>query len=65
MLDQELRLYVGNEVQVVTPVEVVSGVLVAVSDSAVTVHAAQYPGYGGGEDIAIHLNSISYIRVTE
>lgn len=63
MFEQELRLYVGNQVQVITPVETNTGVLLNVSEAAAVVRTAQYPGYGGSEDVAVRLSAISYVRV--
>ncbi|KIL38458.1 hypothetical protein SD70_26175 [Gordoniibacillus kamchatkensis] len=63
MFEQELLLHTGEQVTVVTPAEHVSGILLAATDAAVAVRTAQYPGYGGAEDVTVSLDMISYVRI--
>ncbi|WP_276358305.1 hypothetical protein [Cohnella caldifontis] len=63
MFEQELRSHIGEQVQVAAATDVVIGLLVSVTDAAVTVRAAQYPGYGGEEDVSVRMDSISYVRI--
>lgn len=65
MFENELRQYVGMQVQVVTPGDSITGMLVSVSEGAVVLRTAQYPGYGGAEDVTVLIGTISYVRVFE
>lgn len=62
MFENELREHINQRAQVVTPNETVSGVLVAVTSTAVTVRTSQYLGYGDMEDVNVQLNTIAYVR---
>ncbi|WP_439116432.1 hypothetical protein [Paenibacillus antri] len=63
MFENELRARLNERVQVVTSAETVSGVLVGVASAAVTVRVAQYPGYGGAEDVTVRMDAIAYVRL--
>lgn len=65
MFENELRQYAGMQVQVVTPVNSVTGIMISVTEGTVVVRVAQYPGYGGAEDVTVPLGTISYVRVFE
>jgi len=62
MFENELRERLGQRVQVVTAAETVSGILVGVASDAVAVRVAQYPGYGGAEDVTVRMDAIAYVR---
>ncbi|HZG58284.1 hypothetical protein [Paenibacillus sp.] len=62
MFENELRDHLNERAQVVTSAETISGVLVAVTESTATVRVAQYPGYGGAEDVTVRLETIAYVR---
>ncbi|KFN02333.1 hypothetical protein D0U04_16900 [Bacillus clarus] len=57
----ELREHVGELVQVVTAVEVVAGVLLSVTDAAVSVRTS--PSYGPPEDVIVRTPIIAYVRL--
>lgn len=63
MFDQELRNHIGQRVQVVTPTEIVSGILLSVTEGTLTVRTTEYPGYGDTEDVIINLSNVAYVRV--
>lgn len=63
MFENELRQHVGKQVQLMTPTDVISGILMSVSDVSAAVRTAQYPGYGGSEDVAVRLDVIAYVRI--
>ncbi|WP_110113201.1 hypothetical protein [Bacillus sp. CGMCC 1.16541] len=65
MFQEELRHNIGLFTQVVTPLEIVAGILLAVTQSAVIVRASSTPSYGPTEDITIAIDAISYVRVIE
>ena len=65
MFENELRERVNQRCQVVTPNGTISGVLVGVTSTTVTVRVAQYPGYGGAEDVTVRIETISYVRFFE
>jgi len=62
MFENELRERLGQRAQVVTNAETISGVLVGVTSTTVTVSVAQYPGYGGAEDVTVGMGMIAYVR---
>jgi hypothetical protein len=63
MFENELRKHVGKRVQLMTSSDVVSGVLISASNLSTTIRTAQYPGYGGSEDVVIRLDVIAYVRI--
>ncbi|WP_409175280.1 hypothetical protein [Brevibacillus fortis] len=60
---QKLRTFIGDSVQVVTGLNVITGELLGVTNSTLTVLAASEPGYGGGETVVFQLDRITYVRV--
>ncbi|RAT97284.1 hypothetical protein [Brevibacillus sp. Leaf182] len=60
---QKLRTFIGDSVQVVTGFDVMSGELLGVTNSTLTVRAASEPGYGGGQTVVFQLDRITYVRV--
>jgi hypothetical protein len=63
MFDNELRQHAGKRVQLVTSSDVVSGVLISANNLSAIVRTAQYPGYGGSEDVVTRLDVIAYVRI--
>ncbi|MBM6647274.1 hypothetical protein [Bacillus sp. RIT 809] len=61
LFTDELRNHVGELVQVVTAVEVVAGILLSVTDGAVSVRTS--PSYGPPEDVVVRTLIISYVRL--
>lgn len=61
LFTEELRNHVGELVQVVTAVEIVAGILLSVTDGAVSVRTS--PSYGPPEDVVVRIPVISYIRL--
>ncbi|MCM3005261.1 hypothetical protein [Priestia koreensis] len=62
MIEDTLRSYVGFSVEVVTPLDLVKGTLLAVTSSTIIV---QTPGddYGPSKNVNVLLPVISYVRV--
>ncbi|KOO42970.1 hypothetical protein [Priestia koreensis] len=62
MIEDTLRSYVGFSVEVVTPLDLVKGTLLAVTSSTIVV---QTPGddYGPPKNVNVLLPVISYVRV--
>lgn len=58
-----LRSFIGESVQVVTGFDVISGLLLGVTDTTVTVRAASTPGYGSGQTVVYQLDRITYVRI--
>jgi len=63
MFEDALRARVGQQVQIVTPMETISGILIAVTNGSVVVRTTN--GYGQTEDVAVPINAISYARFFE
>lgn len=57
-----LRERIGSQCEVFTPNELVSGVLLAVTQEVAVVRTTSYPGYGGEEDVSVRLANIGYVR---
>ncbi len=63
MFEQELRGYIGRQVQIATSTDVIAGTLISVTNAAATVRTSGYPGYGGAEDVVVRLDTIAYVRI--
>ncbi|WP_028399842.1 hypothetical protein [Ectobacillus panaciterrae] len=63
MFRDELRTHVGSLVQLVTAVEVVNGILLAVTDDMAVVRTSGVPSYGSPEDVMVRIPVISYVRL--
>ena len=61
LFTEELRNHVGELVQVVTAVEIVAGILLSVTDGAVSVRTS--PSYELPEDVVVRIPIISYVRL--
>ncbi|MEX0416531.1 hypothetical protein [Bacillus sp. C30] len=61
LFTNELRGHVGELVQVITAVEIVSGILLSVTDGALSVQTS--PSYGPPEDVTVRIPSIAYVRL--
>jgi len=62
MFIDELNQRLNSQVQVVTPNQVVAGILVEVSTASVKIRTSAYPGYNGAEDVMIRIDTIAYVR---
>lgn len=62
MFDDQLRERIGLSCEVFTPEQVISGVLIAVTEDFAIVRTTSYPGYGGEEDVSARLANIGYVR---
>ncbi len=62
MFENVLRARLNESAQIATATETISGILIGVTGSTVTVRVAQYPGYGGSEDITVRMDAIAYVR---
>ena len=61
LFTDELRNRVGELVQVVTAAEIVAGILLSVTDGAVSVRTS--PSYGPPEDVLVRIPIIAYVRL--
>lgn len=61
LFTDELRNHVGELVQVVTAVEIVTGILLSVTDGAIIVRTS--PSYGPPEDVIVRTSIIAYVRL--
>lgn len=59
----KLRSLLGETIEVVTGLQVETGVLTRVGDSTATIMSAGAPGYGSGQPITFQLDRITYVRV--
>lgn len=59
----KLRSLQGETVEIVTGMQVDTGVLVQVSDSTATLLSTGSSGYGDGQTIVYPLDRITYVRV--
>jgi|GEM_PF-2104787 len=62
MFIDELRERLNQQAQIVTAEENILGILVAVTESIVTIRTSSYPGYGGAEDVSVRVDAIAYVR---
>lgn len=65
MFENELRSRLNQQAQVVTSADSVTGLLVGVTSSTVTIRVTQYPGYGGADDVIVRIETIAYVRFFE
>lgn len=61
LFTDELRNHVGELVQVVTAVEIVTGILLSVTDGAIIVRTS--PSYAPPEDVIVRTPIIAYVRL--
>lgn len=61
LFTDELRNHVGELVQVVTAVEIVTGILLSVTDGAIIVRTS--PSYELPEDVIVRTPIIAYVRL--
>ncbi|QRG66328.1 hypothetical protein [Brevibacillus choshinensis] len=60
---EKLRSLLGETIEVVTGLQVETGVLIRVGESTATILAADAPGYGSGQPTTFQLDRITYVRV--
>lgn len=65
MFIDQLRMRIDQSVQVVTPGQIASGILIAATTGSVTVRTSSYPGYNGAQDVVIRMDTIAYVRFYE
>ncbi|MEH7358589.1 hypothetical protein [Priestia megaterium] len=61
MFQDALRENVGSFVQIITAIDVINGILLAVTDAAAVVRTSS--SYGEPTDVTIPLVSITYVRI--
>ncbi|CAM3392324.1 hypothetical protein PALU110988_20115 [Paenibacillus lupini] len=60
---EELQSLVNKEIQIASALETISGTLVSVDGTAVTLRTSEVFGYENGSYAIIQLRFISYIRM--
>ncbi|MDT2046095.1 hypothetical protein CHN50_13705 [Priestia aryabhattai] len=61
MFQEALRASIGSFVQIITPVDIISGTLIAVFEASIVVRTSS--SYGEPTDVTIPFTSITYVRI--
>lgn len=62
-LEHKWRSLIGETVEVVTGIQVSTGILTRVTPSTATVLVASSSGYGSAQPVVFQLDRITYVRV--
>ncbi|GED31432.1 hypothetical protein [Brevibacillus centrosporus] len=59
----KLQSLLGETVEVITGIQVTTGVLIRVTDSTATVLTSGASGYGNAQNVVFQLDRITYVRL--
>ncbi|MCF2132551.1 hypothetical protein L1I79_40075 [Strepomyces sp. STD 3.1] len=66
MFNEALREAVGMLVQIITPVDILTGTLMSVGESVAVIRtSSNYSPYIPSEDVTVRLDVITYVRLFE
>jgi len=60
---EKLRSFIGETVEVITGIQVTTGVLTQVTGSTATVLTANPAGYGVAQAVVLQQDRITYVRI--